>query len=68
MAALEVQVPDWDQVVAVLATIAAILAWIAKVMWSREYRNARAAEIQALRTRNETLEAISSKEFLAHAE
>lgn len=48
--------PAWvNLVVLVLSLGAAVLAWIAKIVWSSEYRKAKEAQIDALRSEVEAL-------------
>lgn len=48
-----------QMVVTLASIIAAIIAWTAKLIWSKEYRASKQAEIEALRGKNETLLALT---------
>lgn len=41
--------PTWEQAIAAGTTLAAILAWAAKLRWSKQYKEAKDAEIQSIK-------------------
>tara|TARA_R100000935_G_C2834569_1_gene167312 strand:+ start:1753 stop:2277 length:525 start_codon:yes stop_codon:yes gene_type:complete len=56
-----------------LSIIASILAWVAKIKWSSEYREAKKAQIESiqeqikvLKERNETLKELTSEKIMGH--
>ncbi len=56
-----------------LSIIASILAWVAKIRWSSEYREAKKAQIESiqeqikvLKERNETLKELTSEKIMGH--
>jgi predicted nucleic acid-binding Zn-ribbon protein len=55
-----------QEVITILALIGVILAWLAKMLWSRDYRISKQAEIDALKERITTLEAVSAGSLLGH--
>ncbi|MEP6912632.1 MAG: hypothetical protein ABI923_07750, partial [bacterium] len=50
------------------SAIAAILAWIAKIRWSREFKEAKEAQIEMLREQINTLERLSPPVLLGWVE
>ncbi|WP_440122298.1 hypothetical protein [Tenacibaculum sp. Ill] len=56
-----------------LSIVASILAWIAKLKWSSEYREVKKAQIESiqeqvkvLKEKNETLKELTSEKIMAH--
>ncbi len=56
-----------------LSIIASILAWVAKIRWGSEYREAKKAQIESiqeqikvLKERNETLKELTSEKIMGH--
>ncbi|MCM4156902.1 hypothetical protein [Gramella sp. AN32] len=56
-----------------LSIIASILAWVAKIRWSSEFREAKKAQIESiqeqikvLKERNETLKELTSEKIMGH--
>lgn len=45
------------------AAVAAVLAWVAKIRWSEEFKAAKEAEIQALKTHHEQFKEAKDAEF-----
>ena len=49
-------------VTALVSVLAAVLAWVAKIRWSNEYRDAKEAEISALKQQISLLERLTKQQ------
>jgi len=62
MAFTEILMP----IVTLVSAVAAILAWVAKLRWSNEFKEAKNAQIDALKQQLETYKELTSEKLLNH--
>jgi hypothetical protein len=56
---------DWaDSLVALVAILAAIVAWVAKIRWATEYKAAKEAQIASLQRQVQILETLSTPRLM----
>ncbi len=60
-------IKDWMGPLGGLASgVAAVLAWLAKIKWSKEYTAAKEAQIETLKQQVKSLESLGAEKLRAH--